>query len=198
MVMSTLTNQEMLHGNSPVAQRLSLMLLLLPRPLRLPTLRLLLCKNLQETPTITIQPLPACTMMVMSILTNQEMLHGNSPVAQRLSLMLLLLPRPLRLPQHHQLLCKNLLKTPTITIQPPPACTMMVMSILTNQEMLHGNSPVVQRLSLMLLLLPRKLLLLLQLHQLLCKNLLKTPTITIQLPPACMVMVTSTLTNQET
>merc|ERR1740117_1506794 len=175
------------------------MLLLLPRKLLLlPQLLQPSCKNMLETPTITIQPPPACTMMVMSILTNQEMLHGNSPVVPKLSLMLLLLPRPLRLPQHHQLLCKNLLKTPTITIQPPPACTMMVMSILTNQEKLHGNSPVVQRLSLMLLLLPRKLLLLLQLHQLLCKNLLKTPTITIQLPPACTMMVMSILTNQET
>merc|ERR1740115_412083 len=157
MVMSTLTNQEMLHGNSPVAQRLSLMLLLLPRPLRLPQHHQLLCKNMLETPTITIQLPPACTMMVMSILINQEMLHGNSPVVQKLSLMLLLLPRPLKLPQHHQLLCKNLLKTPTITIQPPPACTMTVMSTLTNLEMLHGNSPVAQRQSLMLLLLPRPL-----------------------------------------
>jgi hypothetical protein len=155
--------------------------------------------NMLETLTITIQLPLACTMTVMSTLTNQDQLTGNSLEDQKLSLMPLLLPRLLlsQLLLNTDIIIIDMVETKelihSITIQILPQC-MMINTSIPLQELsklqlmpLQKERQVQRRIPLQL---PT-------LRLLLCKNLQETHTITIQPPPACTMMVTSTLTNQE-
>jgi hypothetical protein len=118
----------------------------------------------REILSMLIQLLLQCTMTEISkrLIPLQENLTGNSPVAQRLNMMLL---TPQRMPQLKSLPNTDITiitkdKILSMLIQPPLPCTMTVISKrpILLQVNSTGSLLVVQKLNTMLLLVERKLM----------------------------------------